>query len=152
MTPSAGTLAVTAQFAACAVICTPARFVGATSIPEALTPIATALLVAGVGLAVWTISYNRPGNFGVHPEVRSGTQLVTTGPYRWIRHPMYLTLLLSMAGVALLNPHTPGLWALGILGLVLLAKIRIEERFLVARFPEYAAYASRTKRLIPFLF
>lgn len=152
MTPSAGTLAVTAQFAACMVICIPARFVGATSVPEALAPVAAAVLVSGVALAVWTISHNRPGNFGVHPEVKSGTQLVTTGPYRWIRHPMYLTLLLCMAGVTLLNPHTPGHWALGILGLVLLAKIRIEERFLRARFPEYSAYAGRTRRLIPFVF
>lgn len=145
-------LAVTAQFAACVVICTPARFVGATSVPEALAPVATGLLVAGVALAVWTISHNRPGNFGVRPEVKSGTHLVTTGPYRWIRHPMYLTLLLSMAGVTLLNPHAPGHWALGVLVVVLLAKIRIEERFLVERFPEYAAYASHTRRLIPFLF
>ena len=77
--------------------------------------------------------------------------LVTSGPYRFVRHPIYAAILLFVwAGVA---SH-------GSLGGVLLAivasgatavRMASEERLLIERYPEYAAYAARTKRLLPFV-
>jgi len=77
---------------------------------------------------------------------------VTTGPYRLIRHPIYAAILLFIA--AGFSSHVSALSAV----LVLIAggglglRIAAEERLVLERYPEYAAYAARTKRLIPFVF
>ena len=84
--------------------------------------------------------------FGVLPEVRG---LVTHGPYRLIRHPVYLGELGACAGLVLASPT---LWNLGVAGAFAFAqatRMRLEERALAAEFPEYHVYASRTPRLIP---
>jgi protein-S-isoprenylcysteine O-methyltransferase Ste14 len=107
--------------------------------------------VAALGalLLGWTLSANRPGNFRVLPAPKAGASLATTGPYRWVRHPMYLASLLLMAGAVLWGPATwkAPVWLL--LAVVLTAKARREERGLLSQFPEYAAYRARRRFLIP---
>jgi protein-S-isoprenylcysteine O-methyltransferase Ste14 len=77
--------------------------------------------------------------------------LVTNGPYRFVRHPIYAAILFFVwAGVA---SHTT-LLSVGVGILVSAAtamRIVAEERLVTARYPEYVAYAARTKRVIPFL-
>ncbi len=78
--------------------------------------------------------------------------LVTTGPYRYIRHPIYgSACLFTVAGAA-----AHGSWPAAVLcGVVLagaLVRLRCEEVLLVARYPEYAAYAASTWRMIPYVF
>ena len=84
--------------------------------------------------------------FGVLPEVRG---LVTRGPYRIVRHPIYLGELGAYAGLFVASPRLLNL----IGGLFFVAgqatRMRLEERALRAEFPEYAAYAARTSRLLP---
>ena len=46
------------------------------------------LLAIAVTLAIWTLTVNRPGNFRIVPDPKTGGQLITSGPYHWIRHPM----------------------------------------------------------------
>ncbi len=110
-----------------------------------------ALEVAGVALGVWAALTMRL-RVNVTPAVRPGSSLIETGPYVWIRHPMYAALLLT--GLALvLNAPTPARWAIwALLAANLVAKLLYEERLLVAAFPHYAAYQRRTHRLIPWLF
>jgi protein-S-isoprenylcysteine O-methyltransferase Ste14 len=84
--------------------------------------------------------------FGVLPEVRG---LVTHGPYRLIRHPLYLGELGACAGLVLASPT---FWNLGVAGAFAFAqttRMRLEERALLAEFSEYADYAARTPRLVP---
>ncbi|HML82307.1 MAG: isoprenylcysteine carboxylmethyltransferase family protein [Thiomonas sp.] len=110
---------------------------------------ALALLAAGAVLVLWVFWHNRPGNFNIVPEPRQGAHLVTTGPYRWMRHPMYVALILFMAGVAT-AAHSPVQWALWIaLGVVLNFKAAMEERLLSGVWPDYAGYARVTRRFIP---
>ena len=77
--------------------------------------------------------------------------LVTTGPYHFLRHPIYSAILIFLwAGVAShfsLFTVSSGVLATGAIAV----RIGIEERLVVMRYPEYAAYAARTRRVIPFI-
>jgi protein-S-isoprenylcysteine O-methyltransferase Ste14 len=84
--------------------------------------------------------------FGVLPEARD---LVTTGPYRVVRHPVYLGEIGACAGLALAAPSPINAIVLATLVLAQAVRMRLEERALSDAFPEYRSYASRTPRLIP---
>ena len=88
-------------------------------------------------------------SFAVLPEARA---LVTSGPYRWVRHPIYTLHILTLFGTMLprVGLLAVAILILGIGGEVLRA--RNEERALRRVFPEYAAYQTRTKRFIPFVY
>ena len=110
------------------------------------------LIAASVVLGVFTLLHNRLGNFNIRPEPKATAQLITTGPYRFIRHPMYSALLLAaLAFVVAGNIWLKiGLWIT--LALVLSTKASFEEQLMGEKFFEYAAYRARSKRFFPFLF
>ena len=114
------------------------------SLPAAVTG------AGGVLLGLWTLLHNRPGNFNIRPLPKADGLLVTDGPYRWIRHPMYTAVLLVMASFTFAaHGLHPGWVALVALLAVLTAKARLEERLLRITFPAYAEYAGRTHRFVP---
>jgi protein-S-isoprenylcysteine O-methyltransferase Ste14 len=76
-----GRLLVAAQFALLAWLIWPLT-------PQAWSLPALALLGCAVVLGLWTLVYNRPGNFNIRPEPKVSGQLVTSGPYQYIRNPM----------------------------------------------------------------
>lgn len=119
--------------------------------PFELGIMSLSLLAASTAMAFWALAANRPGNFNVRPTPRPGGSLVTTGPYRWVRHPMYTSVLLAAAGVAVLSHRSVDvvLW-LALLG-VLAAKAGIEERALMTRFAGYRHYMTQTTRFLPWL-
>lgn len=110
-----------------------------------------ALVVLGLGLGGWALATMPPRTLNVFPDVRAGASLVTQGPYRYVRHPMYTALLLLTLGLVLDRPDPVrlALWAVLLIDLWL--KLTYEERLLARRFPDYPGYKARTKRLIPFL-
>jgi len=112
---------------------------------------AAAFVGVSAGMAVWTLAVNRPGNFNIRPTPRREGTLVTGGPYRWIRHPMYTSVLLGAAGAAWMSHQVLDavLW-LGLMS-VLVVKAGLEERALVLRFPSYQDYKLRTTRFLPWL-
>jgi protein-S-isoprenylcysteine O-methyltransferase Ste14 len=106
------------------------------------------LLCVGLLLAVYSVTYLRH-RFSIIPEARG---LVVTGPYRLVRHPIYLGEIISALGLVM-----PALLSIQLLVFVLfvaaqLRRTSYEERVLGATFPEYTGYARHTPRLIPFLF
>jgi protein-S-isoprenylcysteine O-methyltransferase Ste14 len=109
------------------------------------------LLAVGFAVGAWTLTANRPGNFSVFPEPLARARLVTHGPYRYVRHPMYLAVLVLALGCVAGWRTWPHAVAFAALALVLHVKTGVEERALIARFPDYAAYAARTRRIVPFL-
>jgi len=115
------------------------------------SPVGILLMAVGVGWVGWALTCNRFGNFNLRPVVRENGQLVTAGPYHFIRHPMYAGTLWVFTGLVL-NAPSPVRWVvLGVLAANLVLKIRIEENLLVQRYPEYQDYRKRTRALIPFL-
>lgn len=134
---------VIAQFALIAAIALNARMAHPLPVP-------VGLMAIGLALGLWALAYNRPGNFNIRPRVKEGARLIVTGPYRFMRHPMYSALILACAGLALNGwPDATGAWSFGALLPVLAAKMGVEERLMAARFPEYRLYATRTARLFP---
>ena len=117
--------------------------------------LAWCMLSAGVLLGGWALSANRPGNFNIRPVPKAGGQLVRSGPYALIRHPMYSSILLAgLAGVY--GVDIPGRMLVGtaffaLLG-VLWVKSGLEERWMAAQHPDYAAYQKDSSRFIPWLF
>jgi len=79
-------------------------------------------------------------------------RLVTNGPYAFLRHPIYASILLFLFAAVISNYSIQNL-RLGLLGTAgALIRVFMEESFLRQEFTEYAAYSKRVKRLIPFIF
>ncbi len=85
------------------------------------------------------------------PRPRDESRLTETGAYRLVRHPVYGGLIIGAVGWALLRGSPAALVAAAVLFVVLELKRRLEERWLVSRYPGYAAYRTRTRRLIPWI-
>jgi len=145
--PAASSFALVAlQLGAIAAACWP---VGLTNRGH---PAWLLLCALGAGFGVWALAHNRIGLGGVFPEPRPGMQLVTTGPYAWVRHPMYGSLIVMMAGIAAYNGHPLNGVAALVIVPVVVAKALIEERLLGGIFPEYRDYLAATrKRFLPYL-
>lgn len=108
------------------------------------------LLVAGLGLAVWArIHLGR--NWGMPMTLKQEPELVTSGPYRLVRHPIYSGLLLALVGTAL----AVDLFLLVVvvaMGAYFIYSATVEERLMTASFPStYPSYRAQSKMLIPFL-
>jgi len=112
----------------------------------------TVLLAAG---AVLFVAARRAmgRSFTIFPRPKEGGDLVTSGPFRIVRNPIYLGVLLCLVGGALLHGSWIALALTGALAVLWSGKVRVEERHLAARFPEYAAYRARVRyRIVPFLY
>ena len=137
-------LLVGMQIAASAAIVLTSRFVD-------FTPVKAGTAAAGVGLWGWAILKMKLSRVSIRPEVSVQAELITTGPFRWVRHPMYSGLVLFLLPCVFSPFH---MWRLllwlGLLG-VLVTKASVEERLLAEQFPGYSDYRRRTKRFVPFL-
>ena len=110
-----------------------------------------ALFLLGLALAVWARLY-LGRNWGMPMTRKEDPELVTTGPYRSIRHPIYTGIILAMVGTAVAISWY-WLVAAVVLGGYFGYSAVTEERFMAERFPDaYPAYKRSTKMLIPFIF
>ncbi len=117
-------------------------------VPQAL--LLKTVFISGVLLGLWSLWEMRKSKLQATPDVASGSKLIQSGPYRYIRHPMYAGLLL-IAITILLSYFSPlRLIAAVILTVDLLIKIQYEEKLLNKYFKEYGRYSKHTWRLIPF--
>jgi len=116
-----------------------------------LAGIGAAIFVLGLALAIWA-RLHLGRNWGTPMTEKESPDLVTTGPYRWIRNPIYSGLILAMIGTAI---AISAYWlvVVAVLGGYFVYSAVMEQRFLAARFPDtYPAYQRSTKMLVPFVF
>jgi len=112
--------------------------------------IGVALVYIGIGVAVWARFY-LGRNWGMPMSEKKGAELVTKGPYAYVRNPIYSGILLAIAGSAL---SIAFFWVFIFIAYAayLSPSVFVEEKIMTRLFPEqYPAYKARTKRLIPWV-
>jgi protein-S-isoprenylcysteine O-methyltransferase Ste14 len=124
------------------------RFVPFASWPGAL---GLALVVGGLAFSAWARVYIGR-NWSASVTLKRDHELVRSGPYRWVRNPIYTGILVALAGSALARGRWGGLLALVIAFGSFWYKARLEERVMHDAFgAEYEAYRREVKALIPFV-
>ena len=112
--------------------------------------IGVGLCAGGVACAFWA-RFHLGRNWGTPMSLRENHELVTTGPYRYVRHPIYAGFMLAMLGTALAI-DIAWLALLVVYAVFFVFAARSEERTMLAQFPrQYPEYRRRTKMLIPFV-
>lgn len=113
-------------------------------------PAVLAVQAAAVGLFLWARVTFGVRSFHASANTTRGG-LVTTGPYRWWRHPIYASIAYFVwAGVSA-HLSLDAVAAALVVTAMLLTRMLLEERFLRRAYPEYAEYEKRAKRFIPFV-
>ena len=110
-----------------------------------------ALQLAALALMIWARHTFGRRSFHAGAGPTEGG-LVTSGPYRWIRHPIYTAVCLFVwpGAIASFSVSSIAFALLATAGAV--TRMLCEERLLVASYPEYGEYAAKTKRIIPYVF
>ena len=116
----------------------------ARSIPAIAVQIAAVALMIAARITFGRRSFHAAAN-------PTAGGLVTNGPYAWLRHPIYAAVLYFVWSTALDHHTWQALTAAALVTVGGIIRMRAEETLLVQRYPVYAAYRSRTARVIPFL-
>jgi protein-S-isoprenylcysteine O-methyltransferase Ste14 len=120
---------------------------------DALLLLGGVVLIAGLAVALWgSMALRTSRAFSAAPRPTEVGALVETGPYRWVRHPIYFGVIIAGLGVAASQMSVVSLIATVALAGFLDLKRRREEAWLLERYPAYGAYRQRTKALIPFVY
>ena len=128
-----------------------ARF-GWSAVPLAAQVGGFALVAVGFGLVDWTLLSNPFASSAVRIQGERDQAVISTGPYALVRHPMYSTALVMMAGIPIALGSLWGLLAFAAMMPALIWRIFDEEKFLVAQLPGYAEYKQKVRyRHIPHL-
>jgi protein-S-isoprenylcysteine O-methyltransferase Ste14 len=116
-----------------------------------LQAIGLVVFLAGLAMAIWARRY-LGRNWGMPMTEKVDPELVTTGPYRRVRHPIYSGIILAMFATAI---AVSWYWLLAVmvLGAYFVYSAVMEERYMAGHFPDtYPAYKRSTKMLVPFAF
>ena len=120
------------------------------ALSASLGVVGVALCVIGIAFAIWARTHIGR-NWGMPGSVKADAELVTTGPYALVRHPIYTGVLLAMLGSALAQGN-PWTILLAAFSAYFLYNARVEERTMAREFPdEDGRYRARTKMLVPYL-
>jgi protein-S-isoprenylcysteine O-methyltransferase Ste14 len=122
-----------------------------TPFPYGVQVIGVPLTALGTGFAIWA-RVTLGSNWGMPMTLRENPELITSGPYALVRHPIYTGIIFAMLGTAL-TVGAAWFFVLVISFSYFVISTYQEERDMIAHFPDaYPAYKARTKRLIPFVF
>ena len=114
--------------------------------------IGAAVTVGGLAFSIWARRH-LGRNWSAVVTLKQGHELVTSGPYALVRHPIYTGLLLTFLGSAIARGRWSGLLATALFFLAALRKYRLEERWMREQFgAEYVTYQARVKAIVPWVF
>lgn len=114
------------------------------------TWVGAVVCVVGLGVTIWS-RWTLGGNWSSDVRYKEGHQLVKTGPYRFVRHPIYSGVLLMCLGPTIQFGRLHYWLGIIIIGIGLWIKLKQEETVMLRHFPEYSAYRKRVKTLLPFV-
>jgi len=114
-------------------------------------PVSITIQIFAVGLMVWARLTFGMRSFHAAANATKG-KLVTNGPYRWFRHPIYAALIYFFAASIISFPFIETVGAFLLIFIGLFARMLLEEKSLRIAYDDYAAYCKKTKRIIPFIF
>ena len=129
----------------------PQHWLTAIVIPRALWIQALSVLITALGIAfaIWARVY-LGGNWSSSVTVKVGHQLIQTGPYRWVRHPIYSGMILGLFGTAMAQRRVSGLVAVVLFYVGFKIKSKIEEQTMISTFgAEYGDYSRTTGAIVP---
>ncbi len=118
----------------------------------AATPFWLGVEIAGIALALWAIAVMKDSEINIAPAPRKNARLVTAGPYRLIRHPMYTSIVLALTPLIITHYDPLRAIILAVLYINLIFKMFFEEGLLKQYFPGYREYMKTTRRMIPWVF
>ena len=110
------------------------------------------ILVVGMTVGFFAFKEHSRGTVNIRPDIKENCELVTKGIYAYVRHPMYLSVLLSMFAIAVMYASYYEFVLFTLLFCTLLVKLFYEEGLWKCHDPYYHEYLKKTKRLIPFVF
>lgn len=126
------------------------RRANVSDVPVALQTLGLLLLVLSTGFVLWVMRENSFAAPVIKIQTERGHRVISSGPYAWVRHPMYSGTILFFAGMPLLLGSWWGLVMAPLFIVLFGFRARLEERALVAGLPGYADYLTRVRyRLIP---
>lgn len=109
------------------------------------------ITIAGLAFAVWARRHIGR-NWSRSVTLKEDHELITSGPYRFVRHPIYTGILTGVVGSAIALAQVRGLISLVTIAILMWLKLRREERFMREQFGDtYDAYAKRVPALVPFV-
>ena len=113
--------------------------------------IGVGVVAAGLGFSIWARRV-LGGNWSGTVTLKEDHELIQSGPYRWIRHPIYTGILLGFTGSAIARDEWRGILAVLIAGVALWRKLGLEERWMHEQFgARYDGYRRHTWALIPWV-
>ena len=122
----------------------------ASDVPPALQALGWAMLMMSTGFIMWVMRENSFAAPVVKLQTERGHHVVSSGPYAWVRHPMYSGTLLFFVGAPLLLGSWWGVALSPLFAILFAVRAGIEERALIAGLPGYADYTTRVRyRLVP---
>ena len=114
--------------------------------------IGVVILLVGIFIGLKAINTQGSDNFLIRPDIKIGSKLIMHGVYKYIRHPMYLSVIMMTFGVVIGYYHILRVFIFALLVTVIIFKLKYEESLWIAHNNDYITYMKKTKKLIPFLF
>jgi protein-S-isoprenylcysteine O-methyltransferase Ste14 len=111
--------------------------------------VAAVFCVVGIGIAIWARVYLGRNWSGI-PSLKQGHELVTSGPYAYVRHPIYTGIILAILGSAITSP----VWLITffVVSAMFIWRVYVEEGLMIQQFPtQYPEYQKKTWALVPWV-
>ena len=114
-------------------------------------PLSLVIFILGLSFGIYTLLFNKLSNFNISPLIKKDANLITNGAYKYIRHPMYFSVLLMLLAVVLREISSENIVLYLFLIVVLFLKAKKEEDLWMNKNPQYMEYRKKTKIFIPFV-